>query len=263
MMKRSACLFLLAAMIAVPSAARAEDACEKIVMTGHPDYPAMAYRAGDRIDGAAPALVAAIAEDLGVPLVSRYLGSWSEAQEAAREGKADMIVGVYRNDEREKYLDYADPAFAYDTVVVFVVAGKSFEFRGQEDLVGKKGAANKGESFGAEFDRFVEDQLTMVRTDGVDAALAELTDGKVDYVIAGYYPGTAEVERLGLENEIVALEPELLSAELFVAFSKTSPCRTLVSKFGEGIAEMTTDGRFQEMVRDATTEWDAATSDDE
>ena len=123
MMKRSACLFLLAAMIAVPSAARAEDACEKIVMTGHPDYPAMAYRAGDRIDGAAPALVAAIAEDLGVPLVSRYLGSWSEAQEAAREGKADMIVGVYRNDEREKYLDYAEPAFAYDTVVVFVVAG--------------------------------------------------------------------------------------------------------------------------------------------
>lgn len=262
-MRRVACLALSLTAITLAPAARAEDTCTQIVMTGHPDYPAMAYRTDDRIDGAAPALVSAIAANLDVPLVSKYMGSWSEAQTATREGKADMIVGVYRNDEREKYLDYAEPAFAYDTVVVFVAADKPFDFRGQEDLVGKKGAANKGESFGAEFDKYIEDELTVARTDGVAAALSELIDGNADYVVSAYYPGTAEVERLGLENEIVALEPELLSAELFVAFSKKSPCKTLASKFGEGIEEMTTDGRFQEMVQDATTEWDAAASADE
>lgn len=263
MMKRSACLFLLAAAMIAPSSARAEEACTEIVATGHPDYPPMAYRDGDRIVGAAPALVEAIAGELELPLTSKYLGSWSEAQTAAREGNADLIVGVYRNDEREAYLDYAEPAFAFDTVVAFVAADKPFAFQGQQDLVGKKGAANKGESFGAEFDAYMRDQLTVARTDGVAAAFSELMDGEVDYVISGYYQGTAEVERLGLENEIVALDPELLSAELFVAFSKKSPCRTLAEKFGDGIAEMTTDGRFQEMVRDAAAEWDASGSSDQ
>ena len=45
---------------------------------------------------------------------------------------------------------------------------------------------------------------------------------------------------------------------MFVAFSKKSPCSSLASQFGEGIAAMTTDGRFDKMLADATTAWDAA-----
>ena len=42
----------------------------------------------------------------------------------------------------------------------------------------------------------------------------------------------------------MALDQALLTAEMFVAFSKKSPCRSLVEGFGKGITEMTTDGRF-------------------
>lgn len=254
-MKRSLCLSLVFAAMFSAYTAHAEETCTKIIMTGHPDYPAMAFREGDRIDGAAAALVEAIAKDLKVPLESKYMGTWSEAIAATREGKADMIVGVYLNKERTQYLDYVEPAFAYDPVVVFVAAGKPFDFKDQADLIGKKGVANKGESFGSTFDTFIKDQLTVTRTDGIAAALGELIDDEADYVIAGYYPGTAEVDRLGFEDEIVALEPALLSAEMFVAFSKKSPCRTLAPKFSEGITEITTEGRFHEMVRNAMAEW--------
>jgi polar amino acid transport system substrate-binding protein len=261
-MKRSVCLSLLVAAIFSATPARAEDTCTKIVATGHPDYPVMAFRVGDDIKGAAPLLIAEIAKDLEVPFESKYMGSWSEAQEAARDGKADMIIGVYYNDERAEYLDYVEPPFAYDPVQIFVANDNAFDFKGQDDLIGKKGVANKGESFGTAFDAFLKDKLTVTRSDGLSAAFDALTAGNADYVIAAYYPATSELARLALSDKIQPLEPELLSQELFVAFSKKSPCAALSPKFGEGITEVTEDGRFRELVRAALREWDAQSIED-
>jgi hypothetical protein len=39
-------------------------------------------------------------------------------------GKADMIVGIYYNDDRAQYLDYVQPSFVFDPVVVFVAKDK-------------------------------------------------------------------------------------------------------------------------------------------
>ena len=239
-------------------AAFAAEECAKIVATGHPEYPVVAFKHGDRIAGAAPTLVETIAKDLGVKLESDYMGTWADAQTAARDGKADMIFGIYFNDARAEYLDYVEPAFMFDPVVVFVAKGKAFPFAGQDDLIGKRGVTNEGESYGNEFDAFIKDKLDVARTDGIDDALNDLVAGKVDYVIAGYYPGIAEAARLGLKDKVEALEPGLLSAEMFVAFSKKSPCASLAPKFGEGITAMTTDDRFRQMLEKAMADWDAA-----
>ena len=210
-MKKGICLVVLLAAMSSAYAVHADEACKKIVATGHPEYPAMAFKEEDRIDGAAPLLVAEIAQELHVPFEAKYMGSWSEAQSAVRAGKADMIIGVYYNDERAKYLDYVQPAFAYDPVVVFVASDMPFEFKGQDDLVGKKGVANEGESFGTTFDAFLKDKLTVTRVDGLCAAFEALLSGTADYVIAPYYPGTAQLARQDKEDNIVSLEPPLLS----------------------------------------------------
>jgi len=256
-MNRILCLSVLVALTFSSNAALAADTCTKIVSTGHPQYPAISFKDGDRISGAAPALVEAIAKDLDIPLESKFMGSWADAQAAARDGKADMIVGVYYNDERAEYLDYVQPAFVFDPVVVFVAKDKTFDFKGQDDLIGKKGATNKGESYGTQFDAFMKGKLDVARTDGIGAAFDDLVAGKADYVIAGYYPGISEADRMDVDGKIEALEPALLSAEMFVAFSKKSPCAALAPKFGQEITEMTTDGRFHKMLVDAIAEWGA------
>lgn len=257
MMNKTLCLSVLVALTFSGGAALAADTCTEIVSTGHPQYPAIAFKDGDHISGAAPTLAEAIAKDLNIPLQSKFMGSWADAQAAARDGKADMIVGVYYNDERAEYLDFVQPAFAFDPVVVFVAKDKTFDFKGQDDLIGKKGATNKGESYGTQFDAFMKDKLDVARTDGIDDAFDDLLAGKADYVIAGYYPGISEADRMDIDDKIEALEPALLSAEMFVAFSKKSPCAALAPKFGQEITEMTTDGRFHKMLVDAIAEWDA------
>jgi len=110
-MKRGFGLSLLVAAMVFAYTARAEERCTKIVATGHPDYPVMAFREGSSIGGAAPLLVGEIAEKLQIPLESKYMGSWSEAQSATRAGKADMIMGVYYNEERNEYLEYVKPPY--------------------------------------------------------------------------------------------------------------------------------------------------------
>ena len=52
-------------------------------------------------------------------------------------------------------------------------------------------------------------------------------------LIAGYYPGIAEAAKEGLKDKVVALNQALLSQEMFVAFSKKSPCRSLAGNSGK------------------------------
>jgi len=255
-MKRFIYCTVFTALAFVSPGAFAADSCTKITATGHPEYPVIAFEEGDDIVGAAPDLVAAIAKKLGVPLQSKDMGSWEEAQDATRDGKADLIVGVYYNDARAGYLDYVQPAFMYDDVAIFVAKGKKFPFKGRDDLIGKKGVTNEGESYGNDFDAFMKDKLDVAHADGIDAALKDLVAGKADYLIAGYHPGVAEVAKNGLKDQVVVLDQALLTAEMFVAFSKKSPCRSMADDFGHGITELTTDGSFDKMLTEATAEWD-------
>jgi polar amino acid transport system substrate-binding protein len=257
-MKRFLGLSVFVALSLTSAAAFAAADCAKVTATGHPEYPVIAYKEGDVIVGAAPMLVEAIAKQLNVPLESKSMGSWADAQGAARDGKADMIFGIYYNDERAKYLDYVQPAFMFDDVAIFVAKGKAFAFKSQDDLIGKKGVTNEGESYGNEFDAFIKDKLDVARTAGIDEAFKVLLSGKADYLVAGYYPGLAEAAKAGVKDEIEVLDQALLTAEMFVAFSKKSPCTALAEKFGQAITEMTTDGRFDAMLNDANVKWDAA-----
>jgi len=257
-MKRFLCLSVFVALVLTNTAAFAAADCAKITATGHPQYPAIAFQQGDALVGAAPILVETIAKKLNVPLQSKFMGNWADAQAAARDGKADMIFGIYYNDERGKYLDYVQPAFMYDDTAIFVAKGKAFPFKGQDDLIGKKGVTNQGESYGTEFDAFIKDKLEVARADGIDDAIKDLLSGKADYLIAGYYPGLAEAAKAGVKDEVEVLDQALLTAEMFVAFSKKSPCSSLAADFGKAITEMTTDGSFDTMLTDATKAWDAA-----
>jgi hypothetical protein len=50
----------------------------------------------------------------------------------------------------------------------------------------------------------------------------------------------------------------LLKAEMFVAFSKKSPCRSLADKFGQEITVMTTNDSFDKMLVNAEADWESA-----
>lgn len=252
-------LTLLAVLAPIPDSASAQaPACGSLTITGHPDYPPIGYRDGERIVGTGATVVERIAADLKIPVASKYTGSWAEAQIAAREGKVDIIFGIYFNDERAAYLEYVQPAFLIDPVVVMVAKGKAFRFGGRQDLIGKKGVTNAGESYGSDFDGFMAQKLTVSRSNGQDQGFKDLLSGKVDYMIIGLYPGLGGAAKSGVKNQIEPLKPPLLKADMFIAFSKKSPCLAQVKAFGRKLSAMLTNGSIKAIMQDAIRTWDSA-----
>ena len=214
---------LLAVGAAAP--AQAQQGCARLVITGHPSYPPVAFAAQGKIVGAAPDLVRDIASRLGVKdVLSKDFGSWEAAQAAARNGEADVIFGIYKTDERARTLDFIEPPFMTDPVAIVVRKGASFAFGEWSDLKGRKGVTNVGESYGDKFDAFMGSELTITRAQGVDKAFATLLGGQADYMIIGLYPGRDEARRLGVVDKVAFLPKELLSSPMYVAFSKQFKC---------------------------------------
>lgn len=243
---------LIAALL-FPLLAQAGSACSSLVITGHPSYPPFAWTSHGKIIGAGPELVTSIAKQLGVAqVVSKDFGSWENAQRATRHGQADVIFGIYKNDERATYLNYIDPPFMLDPVVVAVRKGERFSLRTWEDLKGRRGVTNAGESFGNRFDAFMKKELAVARAKGVERAFAALLSKQVDYLIIGLYPGRDEARRLGISAKIDFLAGELVSADMYVAFSKKSKCyETLRSGFSAKLEDAVKHGKIRQLLDSA------------
>ena len=129
--------------------AQAQPACAALVITGHPSYPPVAWAAQGKIVGAASALVSGIAARRGVKdVASKDYGSWEAAQAAARSGEADVIFGIYKTDARARDLDFIEPPFMIDPVSIVVRKGAGFAYAQWNNLKGRKGVTNTGESYG-------------------------------------------------------------------------------------------------------------------
>ncbi|MDQ5988665.1 MAG: hypothetical protein CSYNP_04426 [Syntrophus sp. SKADARSKE-3] len=245
-------LLLSLSLLLLPVFAHA-DSCESLVVTGHPTYSPVSWAENGQIVGAAPDMVAAIASELGVKKVtSKDFGSWAEAQRAARTGRADVIFGIYKNDARARYLNYIEPPFMRDPVVIAVRAGGTFPFEKWDDLKGRKGVTNEGESYGNEFDAFMKKYLIVARVKGLDKAFKALLDGKVDYLIVGLYPGRNEARKLGAAAKVAFLPKELNSFDMYVAFSKRSKCYSaLKDGFAARIKAYVEQGKVKELLEKA------------
>ena len=232
--------------------AQSSPVCATLVITGHPSYPPIAWAAQGKIVGAAPNLVSGIAASHGVrDVVSKDFGSWEGAQAAVRDGKADVIFGIYKNDARAAYLDYIEPPFMMDPASIVVRKGAGFAFAEWTDLKGRKGVTNTGESYGDKFDAFMAKELTVARSAGVDKAFAALLAQQADYMIIGLFPGRAEARKLGLIDKVEFLPKELVSAAMYVAFSKLSRCGALRTGFSAGIRTAVDGGAMRQLLEAA------------
>ncbi len=154
-----------------------------LIACGHPDYPPFTWQEEDKIVGVGPEVAAAILKELGVELVSRYVGNWKRCQKEIKLGKVDMFLAAYKTNERESYADYVPTYVAKDPTAVFVWKERTFEFNTWNDLIGKRIGTNLGGSMGEGFDAFILEYLKFHRIDHAtirnSAATKDLSGGLV------------------------------------------------------------------------------------
>lgn len=221
----AAALALLWVML--PGAAAA-DTCDKLVVTGNPEYPPYLWRDptdDTRLVGANADLMQLMAKEIGVAVEMRYVGNWARVQEVVRGGRADMIAGAFYTLPRLEYMDYFYPAFRETRSVIWVQASKPLKYRQWSDLKGLKGVTVINNSFGEAFDRYAKDALSIDAVASLENALKVLQAGRVDYLVYEEDPGKAYAAKLEITG-LRTVSPSISNESLYVTLSHKSPCNT-------------------------------------
>jgi len=93
-------------------------------------------------------------------------------------------------------------------------------------------------------------RLSAVET-AAASAFAALLARQADYMIVGLFPGREEARKLGLIDRIEFLPKELVSAAMYVAFSKQSKCGALRTGVSAGIRTAVDGGAMRQLLEAA------------
>ncbi|MBX9761949.1 MAG: transporter substrate-binding domain-containing protein [Pseudomonadaceae bacterium] len=220
-------LLPLFCLLLIPGFASAAGKCERLVATGNPEYPPYLWRDPknpQQLIGANADLLQHLAKELGVVVDIIYTGPWSRAQDEVRTGRVDLIAGAFLTLPRLETMDYVHPAFYITPSVVWVHRGSEFPYAGWDDLRSRTGDTLVNNSFGQQFDAYAKIQLTLEGVSSLTQAFQKLLLGRTDYVLYERYPGQALADSLGLQDDLLVLDPPISSEGLHLTVSHNSAC---------------------------------------
>jgi len=237
---------LLAFLVLGAGRAAAE---QPLLLSGHRDWPPFSWQENERIVGIGAALAASVLDELGLPYESRARGNWKRVQEEAKEGQVDVIVAAYRTEERRAYLIFPAEPYTDDANVIWVKQGRAFAFERWEDLIGKRGTAMLGESYGEAFDAFLRDKLTVGWVNSPQQNFSKLMLERADYYPFSRFGGQIQIARLGYEGRIEALPTPLSTEGVYLAISAKSRLAAWLPQIEAAIARRRADGSIEQLVR--------------
>jgi polar amino acid transport system substrate-binding protein len=228
-------------------------ASQPLMVTGNPEAPPIVWEKQDKLIGVGPEIATRVLNKLQIPFTIKPTGSWAQVQENAKNGAIDLVVSAYDNAERRQYMDYSIP-YLQSPVVIVVKRGKSFPFKAWKDLIGKKGVANTGESFGEEFDTFIKEKLDVTYTP-YERAFKMMELDSADYLIVDLYPAIIYSKMLNVEDRVEFLDAPATTQFFHMTISKKSPYVKLMPKINAVMKEMKKNGEFNKLVKEQYNKW--------
>jgi len=224
-----------------------------LVVSGNPQAPPIVWEKSGELTGIGPQLVGSFLDQEKIEYTIQQKGSWAEVQSKAKSGTVDIIVAAYDNEERREYLEYSIP-YIKSPVVIVVKKGAVFPLNSWNDLAGKKGLANTGESFGEKFDTFIKEKLD-VTTMSYERAFSMLWNDRADYLVIDLYPAVIYAKMLGAENKIEYLDNPVTIQNFHITIAKSSPYKSLIPKINAYIKQMQDKGEIKKMMKEQYQAW--------
>lgn len=228
-------------------------AAEPIIVSGNPEAPPIVWEKKGELVGVGPEIARQILTTISVPFILKPNGSWEQVQEKIKSGSIDIIVSAYDNRERRQYMDYSIP-YLQSPVVIVVKKGETFPFTSWNDLIGKKGVANTGESFGEDLDAFIKEKLDIAYVP-YQRAFEMMNLNTADYLIVDLYPAIIYSKLLNVENSVEFLDTPATVQNFHITLSKKSPYRHLLPQINAQIEQMKKTGFFKKLAREQYKQW--------
>lgn len=241
-------LILIGLVIIVVFGCKKEENDKDLTASGHPAWWPIMHEKDGQIVGAAPEIVKKILTEIGgINATTPYVGAWDVVQQKAQTGEIDIIVAAYKTAAREKYMNYSIP-YTLDPISIIVKKGNAFPYDEWGDLIGKNGVLMVGDSYGQDFDTFIEANLTTVRVATPAEAFALLNNGEADYFIYALYSAEHYIKENNISNEVEIIPKYVTAENFYLTISKKSSFVNLMPQINAILERYKNDGTIDEII---------------
>ncbi|MGD9364393.1 MAG: transporter substrate-binding domain-containing protein [Desulfobacteraceae bacterium] len=212
------------------------------------EYPPLEYK--DKVGlakGAAVEIVAHIMADLGHSISIEVL-PWTRAVKMVKYGRADAIFTIFKNPERELFLDYSGEILIPQMVAFYARKDSQIAYGGNlEELKRFKIGVVSTISYGQKFDRS-RPMLKVESTATLEQNFSKMMLGRIDLVISNVYSAEIVIDKLNIADRIKRLHPSVESVPSYIAFSKMKKLTPLLNDFDRKLIELKKSGVYDEII---------------
>jgi len=216
-------------------------AAEPIRYCDYPVYPPVSWSDGQEVRGLAPQVVKAVLGELGYEVQVVNLGNWKRCLLDAAAGRVDVVL-AYRTEQRDQGLLFANTPVLREEVALFYNRRKPVRFERLDDLAQYRGGLLFGESYGADFDRFVASHDTIEYVSDSTQNFGKLIRQRIDFIPYERRTGRLLVERLPGGADIVDAPRAITVDYLRLAVSRHSSLVPRLPEIDRALKRLAADG---------------------
>ncbi|WP_333002268.1 substrate-binding periplasmic protein [Vibrio coralliilyticus] len=219
--------------------------CSTLGISGYDSWYPYSIFADDKYTGLIPEVIYKVSVELDFDVKVIPARPWKRQLKDLEFGKLDALVGVYYTQERAEKFLYSYP-IVQDSVHIFILASNRFRFHTWEDLRDKIGAMplEAGVSSSHEFDEYASKNLNIISANDTQQMINMLVAGRIDYMVSTYADGLHLAQQKGLTGRVVPLNPPINVNNVYLAFSKKSPCSQIINRFNETYLDLVEQGKL-------------------
>ena len=178
--------------------------------------PPFMYQNGEAV-GLYPSIVKEIYRRLNQNVVCVSV-PWIRALTEVKKSPVG-IGGLYKNSEREQFLDFTIPLYQ-EKLVIYYLKTTKIKINTLQDLYGKKVGVIRGWSYGDYFDSTVKNGNFITEETTSDILnMKKLINKRLDVVIAIVNSGDKAVSKVDIGNQIQKSDP-ILYLDVYIAYNK-------------------------------------------
>jgi len=189
------------------------------------------------LDGIEIEILQHVANDLGLNLVTKGCG-WKRCLKHMEIGGSDVMTGVYKTPERQKYMTFIEPAY-YTTqgICFYTLKSKTLRINQYEDLKPLTIGTVKKVSY---FDRFDNDtSLNKFESTTGNASFRLLEGGRIDVIVLNCINGDISAN-VGDRADLITRAKYIFKTHrpVYLAISNKSPLLPRQDEFSQSLQKM-------------------------
>ena len=214
------CVLVLAIALLLPALPHARPAPapgdRSIVAVGEALFPPFLFIEDGVAKGFDIDLVNELARRKSLNIEIRLM-SWTEAMDAVRGGKADLLIGVSDLEERRAYLSFSERMLSMRSYLF--VNADSYAFSRLEDLRGRPVGVQKGD-ITSQFLAKTHHQILQQEYPDQESVIEALARHEIEVAALDYYGGLLSLQKLRLQSQIKIIGEPLIEAAYCLGVKK-------------------------------------------